>query len=377
MKDSLTKSKEDEKQSISNDPVNQQPVTSGLEDNSPEAVSMREFQSQVDGSEEMQDLSKYQDKIGDKTSGDSPVEKPNKTGIPDELKTSIEQLSGFSLDDVKVHYNSDKPALLEAHAYAEGNDIYVAPGQEKHLAHEVWHVIQQKGGKVQATVQLKGEVPVNDDKGLEKEADVMGDKAIQLKGKDTGEEKELAQGNTTGDTVQRLKWSEREVGKKQKIELTESQVPDGVESTKETKDRNVFAGSKSGSSGYGWFKKSTLEVQYNVKEMMQYKIIDPKTVFYTAVRNSAIDPIREKGIDPNYGNVEEPSNSTEYNVRGFNYFGKDDKIPKTYGKFLGKKKDWQIISFTLPEGTLIERDPEIPGGLRTMHHIQPGDITFN
>lgn len=197
MKDSLTKSKEDEKQSISTDSVSQQSVTSGLEDNSPEAASMRDFQSKVDGSEEMQDLSKYQDKISEDTSDDSPVKKPNKTGIPDDLKASIEQLSGYSLDEVRVHYNSDKPALLEAHAYAEGNNIYVAPGQEKHLAHEVWHVVQQMGGKVKATVQLKGEVPVNDDTGLEKDADVMGAKAIQLKGKDT-EGKDLKEATASG-----------------------------------------------------------------------------------------------------------------------------------------------------------------------------------
>ncbi|CAA6800146.1 MAG: Unknown protein, partial [uncultured Aureispira sp.] len=63
MKDSLTKSKEDGKQSISNDSVNEQPITAGLEDNSPEAISMRDFQSKVDGGEEMQELGNYQDKI--------------------------------------------------------------------------------------------------------------------------------------------------------------------------------------------------------------------------------------------------------------------------------------------------------------------------
>lgn len=36
--------------------------------------------------------------------------KANNTGLPDNLKTGIENLSGMSLDDVKVHYNSDKPA---------------------------------------------------------------------------------------------------------------------------------------------------------------------------------------------------------------------------------------------------------------------------
>nr|WP_294860582.1 DUF4157 domain-containing protein [uncultured Fluviicola sp.] len=104
----------------------------------------------------------------------------NKTGLPDNLKSGVENLSGHSLDDVKVHYNSSQPASLQAHAYAQGTDIHVAPGQEKHLPHEAWHVVQQKQGRVKPTRQLKGKTNINDDQGLEKEADVMGAKAMQL-----------------------------------------------------------------------------------------------------------------------------------------------------------------------------------------------------
>jgi|GEM_PF-3384665 len=104
--------------------------------------------------------------------------KANNTGLPQNLKSGIENLSGHSMYDVKVHYNSDKPAQLNAHAYAQGTDIHIASGQEKHLPHEAWHVVQQKQGRVKPTVQMKGKVNVNDDKGLEKEADVMGAKAI-------------------------------------------------------------------------------------------------------------------------------------------------------------------------------------------------------
>jgi hypothetical protein len=110
----------------------------------------------------------------------------NKTGLPDNVKSGVEQLSGVSLSDVKVHYNSPKPAQLHAHAYAQGTDIHVASGQEKHVPHEAWHVVQQKQGRVQATKQMKGEVPVNDDAGLEKEADVMGAKAVQMAAKENG-----------------------------------------------------------------------------------------------------------------------------------------------------------------------------------------------
>lgn len=112
--------------------------------------------------------------------------KPNNTGLPNQLKAGIESLSGMGMDHVKVHYNSDKPAQLNAHAYAQGSDIHVAPGQEKHVPHEAWHVVQQAQGRVKPTMQMKAGVPVNDDVGLETEADVMGAKAlnasIQLSG---------------------------------------------------------------------------------------------------------------------------------------------------------------------------------------------------
>jgi len=110
-----------------------------------------------------------------------PEAAPNNTGLPNNLKAGIENLSGYSMDDVKVHYNSDKPSQLQAHAYAQGTDIHVAPGQDKHLPHEAWHVVQQKQGRVKPTMQMKQSVPVNDDAGLEKEADVMGGRALQMK----------------------------------------------------------------------------------------------------------------------------------------------------------------------------------------------------
>jgi hypothetical protein len=103
-----------------------------------------------------------------------PNPNPNNTGLPDNLKSGIESLSGLSMDGVKVHYNSDKPARLNALAYAQGTDIHVGPGQEQHLPHEAWHVVQQAQGRVQPTMQMNGGVPVNDDASLEHEADVMG-----------------------------------------------------------------------------------------------------------------------------------------------------------------------------------------------------------
>ncbi|MCR8882514.1 DUF4157 domain-containing protein [Phocaeicola plebeius] len=107
---------------------------------------------------------------------EQPVQKKNETGMPDNLKAGIEDLSGFSMDDVRVHYNSDKPATVQALAYTQGTDIHVAPGQEQHLPHEAWHVAQQMAGRVEPTTEVGG-LPVNDNMDLEHEADVMGAKA--------------------------------------------------------------------------------------------------------------------------------------------------------------------------------------------------------
>lgn len=106
--------------------------------------------------------------------------RPNNTGMPDNLKAGIESLSGFSMDDVRVHYNSSKPATVQALAYTQGTDIHVAPGQEKHLPHEAWHVAQQMAGRVSPTTNING-MPVNDNAALEHEADVMGEKAKSIR----------------------------------------------------------------------------------------------------------------------------------------------------------------------------------------------------
>ncbi len=104
----------------------------------------------------------------------------NRTGMPGPLKAGLEQLSGMDLSDVRVHNNSSKPVQLNALAYTQGQDIHVAPGQEKHLPHEgCWHAVQQMQGRVKPTMQAKG-VSINDDAGLEREADVMGAKALQM-----------------------------------------------------------------------------------------------------------------------------------------------------------------------------------------------------
>ncbi|MCX7746453.1 MAG: DUF4157 domain-containing protein [Clostridia bacterium] len=103
----------------------------------------------------------------------------NKTGLPDQLKEGVESLSGIDMSDVRVYYNSDEPAKVGALAYTRATDIHVAQGMERYLSHEAWHVVQQKQGRVRPTMQLKG-IAVNDDEGLEQEAEEMGKKAFDF-----------------------------------------------------------------------------------------------------------------------------------------------------------------------------------------------------
>jgi len=97
---------------------------------------------------------------------------PGHAGLPGHLAARIEALSGLSMHDVRVHRGSALPAGVGALAFARGTDIHLAPGQERHLPHEAWHVVQQKQGRVRATGSVAG-VLINDDPRLEAEAETM------------------------------------------------------------------------------------------------------------------------------------------------------------------------------------------------------------
>jgi hypothetical protein len=147
---------------------------------------------------------------------------PNRTGMPDNLKAGVEAMSGMSLDHVRVHRNSSKPAQLNAHAYAQGSDIHLAPGQDRHLPHEAWHVVQQAQGRVKPTMQMKGNVPVNDDAHLEHEADLMGAKALAGAAQRAPmEDEEVHQ--TVRATAQRASMEDEEVH--QAVSVTTQRAP--------------------------------------------------------------------------------------------------------------------------------------------------------
>ena len=200
-----------------------------IANNSPRAIQLRAFRDMANNSPQANKIAQFQAMADNHTAAQQhPIQKKeNNTGLPDNLKTGVENLSRISLDDVKVHRNSDKPAQLQAHAYAQGTDIHLGPGQEKHLPHEAWHVVQQKQGRVKPTMQMKGGVSVNDETGLEKEADVLGQKAQSVGihtaiGSETGVtqrmEEEVFQGKFAEDNLIQL-------SKAQPIQLLKDDIP--------------------------------------------------------------------------------------------------------------------------------------------------------
>ena len=104
------------------------------------------------------------------------MQKNNMIGMPDNQIVGIEELPGFSMEDVRLYYDSNKPAAVQTHAYTQSTNIHIAPGQECHLPHEAWHVAQQMAGRVQPTTEIGG-MPVNDNAAIEYEADIMGARA--------------------------------------------------------------------------------------------------------------------------------------------------------------------------------------------------------
>ena len=201
MKTQADKTQENKSQSVSSGKSKLQSIgksTFQFVDNRPDAVAQRKLKEMANNSPQVSQLRAYHEMANNSPQVKKMVQlqalannhssqqqqtiqrKENITGLPDALKSGMENLSGMSLNDVKVHRNSDKPAQLQAHAYAQGTNIHLGPGQEKHLPHELGHVVQQKEGRVKPTLQLKGKININDDIGLEKEADFLGQKALKM-----------------------------------------------------------------------------------------------------------------------------------------------------------------------------------------------------
>lgn len=101
--------------------------------------------------------------------------------LPDQVRAKMEAAFSTDFSDVRVHIGREASSI-GAIAYTWGTNIHFAPGQynphslqgQKLLGHELWHVVQQKAGRVRNPL---GGVAVVQDHALEAEADRMGVKA--------------------------------------------------------------------------------------------------------------------------------------------------------------------------------------------------------
>lgn len=102
--------------------------------------------------------------------------------LPSEVRAKMETAFGADFSDVRVHVGHEA-SRIGAIAYTWGSSIHFAPGHynphtlqgQKVLGHELWHVVQQKAGRVKNP--FGSGVAVVQDHALEAEADRMGLKA--------------------------------------------------------------------------------------------------------------------------------------------------------------------------------------------------------
>ena len=218
---------------------------------------------------------------GVETPAVSPASNPNsrknlqqdqvRQSLPASLKSGVEALSKMDMSDVQVYYNSLKPAQLDAWAYTRGTEIFVGPGQEKHLPHEAWHIVQQKQGRVSPTGKIKG-TALNDDRSLEREADKMGGKAARTRGKMAGANLASmpSQAVGAGATVQRN-------GKKTSKEIIDDMIDPTVK------------------------RKGPITAQELKFLLREAALAAIKTYAYHATKSKNVSSIMKGGLDPNYG----------------------------------------------------------------------------
>jgi len=103
--------------------------------------------------------------------------------MPDPVRNKMEQSFQTDFSDVRIR-EGGVSSESGIQAMTRGNEIVFAPGQyrphatagQQLLGHELAHVVQQRDGRVHPTEQLK-DVAVNDSPALEREADILGQRA--------------------------------------------------------------------------------------------------------------------------------------------------------------------------------------------------------
>jgi Domain of unknown function (DUF4157) len=191
--------------------INSQQVDQGW-DIPAQMFAQEEEEEPVQGKAEEEELmqgkaeeEELQMKVGPEGESEKHGSSGTKTGMPDEVRSKMENSFGTDFSGVNIHQNSEKASNIGALAYTQGNNIVFAGGQyqpntsegQKLLGHELAHVVQQRQGRVRPDAEQHKGMNINSDTALEKEADVMGEKAAQGKmanvaGKGSGVQRKTA-----------------------------------------------------------------------------------------------------------------------------------------------------------------------------------------
>ena len=94
-------------------------------------------------------------------------------GLPRQMRVDAERESGVDLRNVRVHRDSKEPAAEGAKAFTRGDEIHIGHGSGSSLGHELWHVVQQRQGRVDST-DSGPRGPLNNSPDLEREAEHAG-----------------------------------------------------------------------------------------------------------------------------------------------------------------------------------------------------------
>ncbi|TRX59499.1 DUF4157 domain-containing protein [Fulvivirga sp. M361] len=140
----------------------------------------------------------------DPSEKDTPLTNDSSIGmgpLPHVIQKKMEESFNTDFSSVKIKTNSAQAKSFGALAFAQGENVHFAPGQfnpesskgQELIGHEFAHVVQQRQGRVQA-----GQSNINDDPGLEKEADTAGVRAARGEPSAIGSIEQQATANSKG-----------------------------------------------------------------------------------------------------------------------------------------------------------------------------------
>ena len=154
---------------------------SHIEDNRPESLQMKALQELANASSQVAGMKTVQTMAHQYAAPQLPVQEKSEPPLSPEGKLirATQEISQSPLAP-KIVYNSPEPEKINAHAFTQGDTIHVGRGQEKHLPHELGHVVQQAiPDYVRPTMQFNG-VNINDNLALESEADTLGERIVEM-----------------------------------------------------------------------------------------------------------------------------------------------------------------------------------------------------